>query len=420
MTSHFAQPVPPHTPFRLRIRRPSLRTVLLHVSLILMVIASGSLWARNVGYDKFLAVALCASFLPLLSRPNMRIRFWALPVIALLVLQWKTGNLFFATAVGICVKILLVSLLLSTYSVREIWLAFRRVVVVLAILSLFAFFWYNFARQLVPIPAILRQPLLNGKFTNMIFAVFKTKSHMAIVRNQSIFWEPGAYQFFLNLALMVNFHFNRKLLRVDNVVLALALLSTFSTTGYLLFVVIASDLAFAAGQHGRGRKLLLAVLLLLLMVVLIGSNTVVDKFSEDNSSFIRRVMDATIDLHLIQDSWFWGYGRDNPNVWADAAFREFGLTIENISTSNHLLGLFSQFGIVFALIYLAPLVFFPPLMRCRWRFLLFAIVVLATENFPFSAVFVLLLLGRRKAEDPVRENALKKIPSLESPLGYTA
>ena len=62
-----------------------------------------------------------------------------------------------------------------------------------------------------------------------------------ILRNSGIFWEPGAYQGFINIAFLLNFHNIPKLLRTGKLQLFILLagfFTTFSTTGYLVFFII--------------------------------------------------------------------------------------------------------------------------------------------------------------------------------------
>lgn len=62
-----------------------------------------------------------------------------------------------------------------------------------------------------------------------------------ILRNSSMFWEPGAFQGYINLCLLLNFERLPQVIKSSKfrlAVILVALITTFSTTGYLVFAVI--------------------------------------------------------------------------------------------------------------------------------------------------------------------------------------
>lgn len=60
-----------------------------------------------------------------------------------------------------------------------------------------------------------------------------------ILRNAGLYHEPGAFAYFLILALGLNCIIQRSFVNVKNVILTIILLTTFSTAGYLAFLVLA-------------------------------------------------------------------------------------------------------------------------------------------------------------------------------------
>lgn len=63
--------------------------------------------------------------------------------------------------------------------------------------------------------------------------VFCTIYENVGVRNQGIFWEPGAYQTFINLALIIELFYLRRLRKGFMVVCLVTILTTMSTAGYI-------------------------------------------------------------------------------------------------------------------------------------------------------------------------------------------
>lgn len=67
---------------------------------------------------------------------------------------------------------------------------------------------------------------------------------LGVYRNAGIFWEPGAFQAFLNLALIFEFSKKEKYNKNRILVFTLAIITTFSTTGYILLFLNYSILFF--------------------------------------------------------------------------------------------------------------------------------------------------------------------------------
>lgn len=63
------------------------------------------------------------------------------------------------------------------------------------------------------------------------------ESGFFFMRNSGIFHEPGAYSIYLMLAIVINTFFTNRPLNRKNIFLAIVLLSTFSTTGYIMLFV---------------------------------------------------------------------------------------------------------------------------------------------------------------------------------------
>lgn len=138
-----------------------------------------------------------------------------------------------------------------------------------------------------------------------------------IHRNSSIFWEPGAYQLFLNLALIYKlkedeFQFN-KFWCLENIVLVLSIFSTASTSGYLtfLFIIICYILNQWYELNVSTKVLLLIPLCVILLVCLyfiLSSETVVDKFSADNVSYNIRRNDLFNSIEALLITPIYGFG----------------------------------------------------------------------------------------------------------------
>lgn len=61
-----------------------------------------------------------------------------------------------------------------------------------------------------------------------------------LMRNSGAFHEPGAYSVYLMLGIILNTYFTKKILHSKNIFFTLVLLTTFSTTGYIMLLLFSS------------------------------------------------------------------------------------------------------------------------------------------------------------------------------------
>ena len=82
------------------------------------------------------------------------------------------------------------------------------------------------------IPTILSPFVCLGIFGHPFYNLFVYAGDMFSFRNGGMFWEPGAFQIFINLALLIELLKNLPRGRVI-LVYVITIITTFSTTGFL-------------------------------------------------------------------------------------------------------------------------------------------------------------------------------------------
>lgn len=138
------------------------------------------------------------------------------------------------------------------------------------------------------------------------------------IRNSGPFWEPGMFTVFITIALAINL-FNRvSLFNIQNVILLLANITTFSTTGYVATLILLAFYTFI-GQQVTALKLLLFICIPLVVWRVISlefiQEKIVNQMSQTNVSFSRF---GALFYHWekIRLSPFIGYGA---NEWPTTA-----------------------------------------------------------------------------------------------------
>jgi len=109
---------------------------------------------------------------------------------------------------------------------------------------------------------------LIDKAKSVGFYTFRPQTFIeSSLRNSGMFWEPGAFQAFINLCLFMNFYRMSFLLKqkyISLLIIVLALITTQSTTGYLIFALtIGVYILFYSGIN----KMLVAVILAIFISV---------------------------------------------------------------------------------------------------------------------------------------------------------
>lgn len=203
-------------------------------------------------------------------------------------------------------------------------------------------------------------------------------------RNASIFWEGGAFQAFLNIAFIMNLVATKRIITGKNALLFLTILTTFSTTGYVIiaFILVSYGLQF---RKVKGKKYIVLALLIFVSFALLTSDVIKEKLTITSGSFIARGNDVFCDVNTFLQNPLSGCGIDNINyrLFIGAAVGSSGLT----RTLAH-------FGLFLGGALLLPFFFF----RTNFKWWTWSIVIslmLLTEDFTYTPTFLYLLFSDR-------------------------
>jgi len=178
----------------------------------------------------------------------------------------------------------------------------------------------------------------------------------ALPRNCGFAWEPGGFSVYLCLALFINLFITKseKNHRIRFWILVAALLSTQSTTGYVMFILILSY--YYLNKNLTFRVLLLPVLVVTLIFIfslpfmtekiveLVGKSLDVDQiivnsFGREKAISPQRFESFMIAFRDFRNHPLLGLGGHTENSW----LRLIGANVATITGFGHLL---AQFGIV--------------------------------------------------------------------------
>lgn len=173
-------------------------------------------------------------------------------------------------------------------------------------------------------------------------------------RNFGMFWEPGCYQSFLNLALLffvqkidVNWMKNRKKL-FEFVVLVITILSTMSTTGYILLAINILILYMRMMKKMNKKTAIIFLCSLGFMAVVLSSSVIADKFNPSSvnySSYATRLNDNISGIKVAFHSPIWGLGHISKK------YIDTLLSYNITANSSGILRTIQEFGIPFGVWY---------------------------------------------------------------------
>ena len=368
------------------------------VLVALVVLVSGSLYYTTYFQNAWLLLVLAFACARHLYRPGL-LSLRAVLFSALFVLVAGLNcSLAHSSYVVMLFRVTCALLIVSALPLRTFSHMFLQIVTALAAVSM------------LYLPATvlgLQSPLPMFSSLDFIpiqnFLLFSINPfHVTNFRNCGLFWEPGAFQFFINLAFLLAIAY--KQLRWGHaLVLVTALLTTQSTTGYIVFALILLGYGSTSALNPKLKGLGLGLSIVALPIAFpLLDRVVFSKFASDSSSFVSfmsRNQDFSLDWQIFLEHWLSGVGYGNlairdvygPKFLGDSYYHFLP------TAADSLLIYVTQVGFI-GILMLIPLV----LPRFLSGFNLFsrllfstAIVILFnTENmFPFLIANVLLLYG---------------------------
>lgn len=155
----------------------------------------------------------------------------------------------------------------------NVFRSFTNIMVFLAVYSMLTYFVYQISPDMIKkFPLIINKA--GGKAHNLFFSVVFPVNPGLVSRNYGLFWEPGAYQSFLNLALIFElFLMDRKHKLLNAILLYVAVQTTFSTAGIIVsnvIVLINLISSIFSKQKGRAKSRNVIIALSLFLVFLSG------------------------------------------------------------------------------------------------------------------------------------------------------
>ena len=253
------------------------------------------------------------------------------------------------------------------------------------------------------------QNTVGVRFATIYFAGLDLRTiNSATIRNGGIFWEPGVYQIFLNLAVLFELFIEERPRKRYLFAYCVALLSTFSTTGYIAFFWMILMYIIFGGKIQRISKgsrwmLFLPIITIILFFAITGTTIGRQVFGKasnlnDGTTMVRFAsFFASIDIARLHPLSGVGMERVGDYMYQITVASDFyhGWTRQN---SNTLLYQFAAHGCIFGGLFLAGTSFFGRVFKRGNAFAFFVFILISIfymgENLMVSILpYVIIFYG---------------------------
>ncbi|WP_079710656.1 O-antigen ligase family protein [Paraliobacillus ryukyuensis] len=343
---------------------------------LLLILTSATAIIGKQYYITGLIILFASSILLFKTNFSRSGLLWGLIISFTLLINYLiTPNNDYSNYVTATIKISSVLLIFNALNLK---LMAKYFVYIMATISLISIFFYLFGYLN---PNVIRSniPLTDvwgGKFRVTPFYVYQ---NYWVNRNNSIWTEPGAFQIYVNAALFISLKLNLKPKhkKLIQLIFFITIISTLSTTAYVIYGLIILSQYWQLIKKVNPSKLLIIcfILLSIFTVEEMTYGAIVNKFNAQDisyKSFERRVFDIEMGIEQISQKPLTGWGLGNIEKYK---------SYEYTDSSNGLLQLGADFGIIFLSFYLcATLYMFRKFTRNKFETLLIFLSFIIISN----------------------------------------
>lgn len=316
-----------------------------------------------------------------------------LPVLSCVANREEANNYIYRAAIMICALLLVLAA-----RERDFYRIYNRILYSLSIWSIATYLLMLLAPGIVArFPAVHNTEGVAYYFLG--FSTMNSQLHYGMVRNASLFREPGMFCVMLTLAMVIEIAVLKRFRGRYILVFTAAMVTTFSTAGYIILAVLYLYYLFAV-KHAKykGRYLvmiLLAVAVLATQTDLLSmEGAVFDKFVKGSNSYgswLARLRSLTESVMITLENPLFGIGR---YALYDAVLGKTGVYRAVDNTNTILVG-FAAYGILFGLVLTWGLWRFArknsdTLISALWLFLIL-LLALSNEDLGQNILFYYLV-----------------------------
>lgn len=298
-------------------------------------------------------------------------------------------------------------LFLSTkYTVVEFFSSFSDIVLLLSIYSFLI--WFCVSLHILPSNVISN--IADAHMTTSLGCIFFPILLDSIIRNSSIFREPGVFMILLNTSLIFElFILSNKYRKVRIAVLIAALISTFSTAGIIILSFIFLIFFFQRKVNIYTWGIVFIIIVIILSSSIIAEDYIDEMFGkfetiEEYGSGFARYSSFLIPLNIFIHNPLWGCGfTEFPIEYEKFGYELFNRYVDSQGMStNTFMNIFAIFGCFFGLFMVYGLYKFCKLLSSgnkvyTFSFYIIFFMMFSNESMPyFPFLYIFFFYGFNK------------------------
>lgn len=303
------------------------------------------------------------------------------------------------------IYILLAYLIATRIQYNKFWATFDSILCFLAVYALFIeFIAYLFPSVIDMFPRTVNTA--GFEIYNMFFCgIAKIEIATNTIRTNSIFWEPGVFQVYLNLAVAYQLFIAERVNFKRVFIYSLCILFTFSTSGYIVLIYLLFIFSiFTNNLFVKKYKIyiltLLCLILMLSMLSPVINEKVFSKLTEENNySAVARYSSVISNIQIALENPLFGVGMgDMKELLGAKTLLNFDLYQD--SNTNGILYPFAAYGIPFGILYVVGLIKFASIYSQRkytkLLFFVFLILLFTGERLMSPLPYIMMFYGYTK------------------------
>jgi hypothetical protein len=332
---------------------------------------------------------------------NVERSMWLL-IISGLILLTSLVNIDFRAGYAYYMILLLMSFLIATsISIDRFLTIFSNAVISLSLISIVMFAIVNIAPNIVDYFPVIEN-IAGVKITNIYLSCFMTDAHD--VRNMSIFREPGVFIIYISIALIIELFYKLKLNVTSILILLAALITSYSTTGYIVFALVVIVYVLFDKRLNIKRRLLFAICFSFIIFIVLSVSDIYArvfyKLGEDtslNASTLARVASVLVNYDVFLNYPFLGSGFSNyEKLFEEYSLIRFSLPLKADGNScNSFMSILAVNGILLFSIVITAFYKYTNYLTTnkliRSSLFLSFVIMLSAEDLKFSLLFNVLI-----------------------------
>lgn len=332
-----------------------LKRKIIYLITLLYILASGSV-IGFVLHNIFVDICICLlelGYIIFLSKNIIISRKYKFLIFFLFLFIWSQF-IAYSGSVIYALRFLLLTII-STSFFNAIYLDkinifqyFEHIVRALTIINLVLYILCSLLKIISPLNIVSNDLL--AYYTNYYYLYFEIPfavvniGPVTIQRNTGIFWEPGVWQLYVNIALLIYLLKNEKKKIYVILLYSAAIVTTFSTTGLILYmgIILYMELVYKKSLLKKTFAAILGAGAFFVSVQLL-----ISKIDNYTASFVYRMSDFYNSFKVLRQSFLVGCGLNNDKL--------FMIYSEGRGNTNGVLAWLCYTGIIGAVIILFPL-----------------------------------------------------------------